>query len=92
MTNTFHQNSKATIGVEFFTRIYQVNNKIIRLEIWDTAGEERYKSITSVYYKGAKGAFIVYDITSRKSFNNLVFFTLLKSHTNNFLFILLLLL
>ena len=70
MTNTFHQNSKATIGVEFFTRIYKVNNKIIRLEIWDTAGEERYKSITSVYYKGAKGAFIVYDITSRKSFNN----------------------
>ena len=70
MTNTFHHNSKATIGVEFFTRTYKVNDKIIRLEIWDTAGEERYKSITSVYYKGAKGAFIVYDITSRKSFNN----------------------
>ena len=70
MTNTFHHNSKATIGVEFFTRTYEVNDKIIRLEIWDTAGEERYKSITSVYYKGAKGAFIVYDITSRKSFNN----------------------
>ena len=71
VSNVFDKSSKATIGVEFFCKTYKVNNKkIIRVEIWDTAGQERYKAITSVYYKGAKGAFIVYDITSRKSFEN----------------------
>ena len=71
ITNIFDKSSKATIGVEFFSKTYKINKKkIIRVEIWDTAGEERYKAITSVYYKGAKGAFIVYDITSRKSFDN----------------------
>ena len=68
--NMFSPNSKATIGVEFFIKTYKVNNKILKIEIWDTARQERYKSITSVYYKGAKGAFIVYDITSRKSFDD----------------------
>ena len=43
---------------------------VVKIEICDTVGQERYKSMTSVYYKGAKGAFIVYDITSRKSFDN----------------------
>ena len=72
INNSFQQDSKATIGVEFFSKTYKVNKKkVIKVEIWDTAGQERYKSITSVYYKGAKGAFIVYDITSRKSFNNI---------------------
>ena len=69
--NAFQQDTKATIGVEFFCKTFKVNNnKVVKIEIWDTAGQERYKSITSVYYKGAKGAFIVYDITSRKSFDN----------------------
>ena len=72
ISNNFNQNSKATIGVEFFCKTYKINKKkVIKVEIWDTAGQERYKSITSVYYKGAKGAIIVYDITSRKSFNNI---------------------
>ena len=70
--NAFQQDTKATIGVEFFCKTFKVNNnKVIKIEIWDTAGQERYKSITSVYYKGAKGAFIVYDITSKKSFDNI---------------------
>ena len=72
VTNKFEEDTKSTIGVEFFCKTYKVNNdKIIKVEIWDTAGQERYKSITSVYYKGAKGAFIVYDITSKKSFDNI---------------------
>ena len=72
VTNKFDEDTKSTIGVEFFCKTYKVNNdKIIKVEIWDTAGQERYKSITSVYYKGSKGAFIVYDITSRKSFDNI---------------------
>ena len=66
----FSLNSKSTVGVEFGTKIIKLQDKIIKAQIWDTAGQERYKSITSAYYKGAKGAFIVYDITSKTSFDS----------------------
>ena len=66
----FNINSKSTIGVEFGTKILTIDNKRIKAQIWDTAGQERYKSITSAYYKGAKGAFIVYDITNKFTFDS----------------------
>ena len=69
--DTFQMNSKATIGVEFIYKTLKVNKELLKVEIWDTAGQERYKAITSAYYKGAKGAIIVYDITSEESFNNI---------------------
>ena len=66
----FNITSKSTIGVEFGTKILELENKKIKAQIWDTAGQERYKSITSAYYKGAKGAFIVYDITNKSTFES----------------------
>ena len=70
--NAFQQDTKATIGVEFFCKTFKVNNnKVVKIEIWDTAGQERYKSITAAYYKGAKGALIVYDTTQKTSFENI---------------------
>ena len=71
LKDEFDPNSKATVGVEFGTKNIILNNKKIKVQIWDTAGEERYRSITSAYYKGAKGAFIVYDITRRNTFDNI---------------------
>ena len=71
LKNEFDTNSRATVGVEFGTKNIFLNNKKIKIQIWDTAGEERYRSITSAYYKGAKGALIVYDITKKSSFNNI---------------------
>ena len=68
--NKFNYTSKATIGVEFGTKIVTIDNKKIKAQIWDTAGQERYKSITSAYYKGAKGALIVYDITNKSTFES----------------------
>ena len=68
--NEFNQNTKSTVGVEFGAKILKIEDKIIKAQIWDTAGQERYKSITSAYYKGAKGAFIVYDITNRLTFES----------------------
>ena len=67
----FDPNSKATVGVEFGTKNILLNKKKIKIQIWDTAGQERYRSITSAYYKGAKGAFIVYDITRRNTFESI---------------------
>jgi Ras-related protein Rab-2A len=59
-----------TIGVEFGTKIVPINNAKIKLQIWDTAGTESFKSITKGYYKGSAGAFIVYDITNKLSFEH----------------------
>ena len=69
-SDKFDTNSKATIGVEFVYKALKINKDIIKVEVWDTAGEERYRAITSSYYKGAKGAIIVYDITNEDSFKN----------------------
>ena len=68
--NEFHEDSKATVGVEFGSKQFTVEGHTIKAQIWDTAGQERYKAITSAYYKGAKGAFIVYDITRKQSFES----------------------
>ncbi|GJZ73063.1 Ras-related protein RabB1c [Tanacetum coccineum] len=52
-----------TIGVEFGARMITIENKPIKLQIWDTAGQESFRSITRSYYRGAAGALLVYDIT-----------------------------
>ena len=66
----FSLNTKSTVGVEFGAKIIKIENKMIKAQIWDTAGEERYRSVTNAYYKGAKGAFVVYDITNKLSFES----------------------
>lgn len=60
-----------TIGVEFGARMINIDNKQIKLQIWDTAGQESFRSITRSYYRGAAGALLVYDITRRDTFNHL---------------------
>ena len=70
LKNQFQEDSKATVGVEFGSKQFNIEGHLIRVQIWDTAGQERYKSIASSYYKGSKGAFIVYDITNKSSFES----------------------
>ena len=70
LKNEFHEDSKATVGVEFGSKQFTVEGHQVKAQIWDTAGPERYKAITSAYYKGAKGAFVVYDITRKQSFES----------------------
>lgn len=60
-----------TIGVEFGARMIEIDNRQIKLQIWDTAGQESFRSITRSYYRGAAGALLVYDITRRETFNHL---------------------
>ncbi|KAG6424770.1 hypothetical protein SASPL_115190 [Salvia splendens] len=54
-----------TIGVEFGARMVTIDARPIKLQIWDTAGQESFRSITRSYYRGAAGALLVYDITRR---------------------------
>ncbi|KAG7276157.1 hypothetical protein CRUP_030581 [Coryphaenoides rupestris] len=58
-------------GVEFGARMITIDGKQIKLQIWDTAGQESFRSITRSYYRGAAGALLVYDITRRDTFNHL---------------------
>ncbi|KTG40552.1 hypothetical protein cypCar_00002778, partial [Cyprinus carpio] len=67
----FKDDSNHTIGVEFGSKIISVVNKFVKLQIWDTAGQERFRSVTRSYYRGAAGALLVYDITSRETYNAL---------------------
>jgi len=60
-----------TIGVEFGARMISIDNRQIKLQIWDTAGQESFRSITRSYYRGAAGALLVYDITRRETFSHL---------------------
>ncbi|XP_034294243.1 ras-related protein Rab-4B isoform X2 [Pantherophis guttatus] len=67
----FKQDSNHTIGVEFGSKVVTVGGKTVKLQIWDTAGQERFRSVTRSYYRGAAGALLVYDITSRETYNAL---------------------
>ena len=68
--NKFRHQHELTIGVEFGGKTIQVNGKNIKIQIWDTAGQEAFQAITRTYYKGATGALVVYDITRRDTFNH----------------------
>ena len=70
LNNKFEKDSKATIGVEFGNKIFEIKNSRVNCQIWDTAGQERYKSMTKAFYKGALGALIVYDISKKDNFEN----------------------
>ena len=68
--NQFSPSYISTVGIDFETKYLRLNGKIINLQIWDTAGQERYKVLAKNYYKNSDGFIIVYDITDKKSFNN----------------------
>ena len=67
----FKNEHDLTIGVEFGARSVFINDKTIKLQVWDTAGQENFRSITRSYYRGAVAALLVYDVTKRESFEHL---------------------
>ena len=69
--NQFSADMRATIGVEFGVKFIKIDDLQLKVQIWDTAGMERYRAMTSAYYKGAKGVIIVYDVCRKKSFENI---------------------
>lgn len=68
--NTFTESFISTIGVDFKIRTLEIDGATVKLQIWDTAGQERFRSVTRSYYRGAAGAILVYDITSRETYNH----------------------
>lgn len=72
--NDFDPNLKSTIGVEFRSYMYETlgGKKSIKVNIWDTAGAEKFRAITKTYYRGAVGIVAVYDITKDDSYDAIV--------------------
>ena len=70
MNGSFKKEYTTTIGVDFASKMLKLDDHTIKIQIWDTAGQEAFRSITKCYYRGAIGCIIVFDITSVKSFEN----------------------
>ena len=69
--NTFQEIHMSTIGLDYKLKNVQLDDgKMVKIQIWDTAGQDRFRSITKNYYKGAHGIILIYDITNKKSFEN----------------------
>ena len=64
VSNHFKENSHATIGASFLSKSIFVK-ELIKFNIWDTAGQEKYRSLASLYYRGVDCAVVVYDITNK---------------------------
>jgi Ras-related protein Rab-2A len=60
-----------TIGVDFGSRIIEIGGEKVKLQIWDTAGQESFRSIARSYYRDASGALLVFDVTRRETFGHL---------------------
>jgi len=66
----FFADQESTIGAAFLTKSVRLEDaSTVKIEIWDTAGQERYRSLAPMYYRGAQAAIIVFDLTSRESYD-----------------------
>lgn len=73
MNNKFDDGMTATIGVEFSSKYIRTadDKATVRVQLWDTVGDERFKSVSNIYMRNAVGALLCYDVTSTKSFASL---------------------
>jgi len=69
--NVFDPGHQATLGIEFANKHLEYNNTDYLVQVWDTAGQENFRSVTRAYYKASAVAMVVYDITSEESFQHI---------------------
>jgi small GTP-binding protein len=65
----FPESHLSTIGVDFKFKNIRLSERMIKLQIWDTAGQDKYRSLTKNYFKGSDGVIVMYDVTNSNSFN-----------------------
>ena len=81
--NLFEETYNATVGFEFFTFNLKLNNKIIKLQVWDTCGQELYRSLITNFYRNSSLAIMVYAINNKESFENIdMWLKELRTHSN----------
>jgi Ras-related protein Rab-2A len=69
--NEFKEDHDVTVGVEFGSYLIKIEDKILKLQIWDTAGQESFRAITKIFYRGAHAAILAYSVVKRDTFENL---------------------
>ena len=81
--NIFDDSYNATVGFEFFTFNVKINDKIVKLQIWDTCGQELYSSLITHFYRNSSLAVMVYAINNKESFDNIeMWLRGLRTHSN----------
>ena len=81
--NNFSEVTESTIGIEFKTKMFIRDNLSIKLQIWDTSGQERFKSITQNYFRDADGLLYVFDVTNENSFKSIENWLKMSNDNNN---------
>jgi Ras-related protein Rab-22 len=71
VSDVFTENESLTVGAAFTTKTVRVGDNSVLFQIWDTAGQEKYRGLAPMYYRGSAAAVVVYDITDEKSFNEM---------------------
>ena len=72
VSNEFNSQQFSTLGLSYVDKIIQIdNNKKIKLEIWDTAGQEKFRSLAKAYYRNIDVGILVYDVTNKTSFEEI---------------------
>jgi Ras-related protein Rab-7A len=71
VNNIYVESYKSTIGVDFLSKTIKMNKKTLNLQLWDTAGSERFRAMSPSFYRGADGCIVVFDLTNMLSFRNL---------------------
>jgi small GTP-binding protein len=69
--DTFDEETQSTLGIEFLSSVIQTETHRIQLQLWDTAGQELFRTVTRGYYRGSAGAIILFDVSNRGSFHGL---------------------
>ncbi|KAH3764124.1 rab family protein [Pelomyxa schiedti] len=83
VNQTFSTEYLATIGASFLSKSITVGDMQVKLQVWDTAGQEKFRSMTPMYYRGAQAAVIVFDVSDSTTFNDVNdWFTDIKTHVN----------
>ncbi|ELP89743.1 hypothetical protein EIN_424250 [Entamoeba invadens IP1] len=73
--NKFFKDITSTIGIDFRMKRMEFEGMMYRLQLWDTAGQERFRTIVTSYYRGVSGIILVYDVTSKESFENIKYWS-----------------
>ena len=71
ISNSYSSQEGSTVGASYFQKKLEINGKTVQLDIWDTAGQEKYRSMGRMFYKDAYIVLLIYDITDKKSFKDL---------------------
>jgi len=82
--DTFNVSLVGTIGVDFKVKRVKIGDDEVHIQIWDTAGQQKFHKITTAYYRGAHGILLVYDVTSQRSLQNISYWMdNIKQHSSN---------